>query len=518
MSEIAVHQRVAQHGMLLGHPKGLFVLFFAEMWERFSYYGMRALLIFYLTQHFLFSDDTASGIYATYGSMVYLMPLFGGLIADRYLGFRRAITFGAVLLCVGHFGMAFEGAPAVRDGGDVVRDEGALQIFYLSLAFIIIGVGFLKPNISGIVGQLYPPNDARRDGGFTIFYMGINLGAATASIVCGYLGQTYGWRYGFGLAGIGMLAGLITFVRWRHLYAGAGEAPAPLALSKPVVGGLSQEWLIYLLGLVAVVVVWRLVQFQATVGYLLAVSGISAVVGVLAYSVFKLPAAERNRMFGVILLTCVSVVFWMLFEQAGTSMSLFTDRIVDRELFGSQVQASQFQSLNPVYIILLAPVFAVAWVWLAQRGWEPSTPAKFGLGVVQVGLGFYALVLGIDAANSDGLVAVGWLALAYLLHTTGELCLSPVGLSMVTRFSAARLIGLMMGIWFLASAAAHYLAGLIAARASLDTSDGIDRVSALGVYRETFWELTVLAVAIGLAVLFSSPLIKRLFNEDEPER
>lgn len=517
MSDLPVHQNVARFGTVLGHPKGLFVLFFAEMWERFSYYGMRALLIFYLTQHFLFGDEMASGIYATYGSMVYLMPLFGGLIADRYLGFRKAITFGAVLLCVGHFGMAFEGAPAVRDGADVLRDEGALQVFYLSLAFIIIGVGFLKPNISGIVGQLYAPNDSRRDGGFTIFYMGINLGAATASILCGYLGQTYGWRYGFGLAGIGMLAGLITFIRWRHLYAGAGEPPHPQNLSMPVVSGLRREWLIYLLGLVAVVAAWQLVQFQAIVGSLLAVSGVLAVVGVLMYSVLKLAPLERNRMFGVILLTCVSVVFWMLFEQAGTSISLFTDRIVDRTLLGSQVQASQFQSLNPVYIILLAPLFALAWVWLSRRGWEPSTPAKFGLGVVQVGLGFYALVLGIDAANADGFVAVGWLALAYLLHTTGELCLSPVGLSMVTRFSVSRLIGLMMGIWFLASAAAHYLAGKIAAGASVDTSEGLDRVSALGVYRETFWELTLLAVAIGLVVLIASPLIKRLLKEDEPD-
>lgn len=518
---LASWELASRHGTVLGHPKGLFVLFFAEMWERFSYYGMRALLIFYLTQHFLFGDAEAAGIYATYGSLVYLMPLFGGLIADRYLGFRKAITFGALLLCLGHFGMAFEGSPAVIDpalsGGDsVVRDEGALQVFYLSLAFIIIGVGFLKPNISGIVGQLYGPNDARRDGGFTIFYMGINLGAATASIVCGYLGQTYGWRYGFGLAGVGMLAGLVTFVRWRHLYAGAGEPPDSVKLAAPVAGPLSREWVIYLAGLAAVVASWQLVQNPGVVGHLLGWTGAAAVAGVLLYSITKLDAIERDRMLGVMLLTVVSVVFWMLFEQAGTSMSLFTDRSVDRELLGGTIQSSQFQSLNPIYIILLAPLFATLWVWLSRRGWEPSTPAKFGLGVVQVGLGFYALVAGIDAVGDDGLVAMGWLALAYLLHTTGELCLSPVGLSMVTKFSVAQLVGLMMGIWFLASSAASYLAGLIAAAASVDTRTGFDQSAALGIYRETFWELTLLAVGIGLVVLIAAPWVRRLFHEGEP--
>ena len=227
----------AQPRDLLGHPRGLAVLFFAEMWERFSFYGMRALLIFYLTQHFLFDDAMSAGIYATYGAMVYLMPVLGGMIADRYLGFRKAVIVGAVLLCCGHLGMAFEGDPARSVEGVVVRDSVSLQVLYLSLAFIVIGVGFLKSSISNMVGELYGPDDPRRDGGFTLFYMGINLGAFVAGIVCGYLGQTYGWRYGFGLAGIGMLAGLFTFVRGRRLLLGAGEPPEGAHLGRAMFGG-----------------------------------------------------------------------------------------------------------------------------------------------------------------------------------------------------------------------------------------------------------------------------------------
>ena len=217
-----------------GHPRGLAILFFAEMWERFSFYGMRGLLVLYLTKHWLFTDGVASGIYASYGAMVYLMPVVGGLVADRYLGFRRAVTWGAALLVLGHIGMAFEGSPATVVDGEVVQDAVALQIFYLSLGLIIVGVGLLKPSISSIVGELYEKADPRRDGAFTLFYMGINLGAVLATLTCGYLGETYGWAYGFGLAGIGMLAGLVTFIRGREHLQGKGEAPDPIALDAGV--------------------------------------------------------------------------------------------------------------------------------------------------------------------------------------------------------------------------------------------------------------------------------------------
>ena len=512
MSEAVVVDR----GTFLGHPKGLYVLFFAEMWERFSFYGMRGLLIFYLTQHFLFSDRVATGIYATYGSLVYLMPLVGGIIADRYLGFRKAIVFGAILLCLGHLGMAFEGAPAVMTAGEVVRDQSSLQVFYFSMAFIIMGVGFLKPNISGIVGQLYTDGDPRRDGGFTIFYMGINFGAMTSAIFCGYLGQTYGWSYGFGLAGIGMLLGLITFIRWRDLYAGAGEPSNPERLKEPFLGPVNREWFIYLCGIAGIVVAWQLMQNREIVGNILLVATAIVVVGVTGFSVLRCTPVERNRMLVVLFLTAVSVVFWAFFEQAGSSMSLFTERNVDRNLFGLNVLSSQLQFFNPGYILLFAPVFASLWLWLSKRGWEPSTPAKFGLGIVQVGLGFGALVMGANSATVDGSVALYWLALAYLLHTTGELCLSPVGLSMVTRFSVPSMVGLMMGVWFLASSLAHYVAGLIAAGASVESVPGevIDKVASLAVYSNTFGYLAKVAVAVGVVVLVIAPLLNRYLHVD----
>ncbi len=499
---------------LLGHPRGLFVLFFAEMWERFSYYGMRALLVLYLAQHFLFDDRFSSGLVATYGSMVYLMPIIGGVIADRYLGFRKAVVAGAILLCCGHGLMAFEGAPATLLDGRVVRDDFVIGVLYLALACIIVGVGFLKPAISNIVGQLYAADDVRRDQGFTIFYMGINLGALSAMLLCGWLGQRYGWGYGFGLAGIGMLAGLGTFIGGQRWFRGAGEPPAPSILRERL-AGITRENVIYLGAVVAIGVTWWLLQHRAVVGSLLGIVSAAAVVGVVLYSVLRCSRVERDRMFSVLLLTLVSVVFWTLFEQAGTSMTFFTERNVHKGLLGVQMQASQMGFLNPAFVILLAPLFSIAWRELARRGMEPSTPMKFGLGVVQAGLGFLVLVYGAGHADSAGQVAVAWLVLAYLLHTTGELCISPVGLSMVTRLSVAKMLGLMMGVWFLSSAAASYLAGLIAGTAAVERAPGadVDALASLHTYVAAFEPIGYAGVAIGVAVMLVTPLVKRLMHE-----
>ncbi|MDE0453637.1 MAG: peptide MFS transporter [Gammaproteobacteria bacterium] len=499
---------------LLGHPRGLFVLFFAEMWERFSYYGMRALLVLYLAQHFLFDDRFAAGLVATYGSMVYLMPIIGGFIADRYLGFRKAVVAGAILLCCGHGLMAFEGAPASLVDGVVVRDGVAVWVLYLALAFIIVGVGFLKPAISNIVGQLYAVDDARRDQGFTIFYMGINLGALSAMLLCGWLGQSYGWGYGFGLAGIGMLAGLATFIGGQRWFQGAGEPPAPSVLRERL-AGITRENMIYIGAVAAIAATWWLLQHREIVGSLLGIVAAAAVVGVILYSVLRCSPVERDRMFAVLFLTMVSVVFWTLFEQAGTSMTFFTERNVHKGLLGFEMQASQMGFLNPAFIILLAPLFSIAWRELARRGWEPSTPMKFGLGVVQAGLGFLVLVYGAGHADSAGQVAVVWLVLAYLLHTTGELCLSPVGLSMVTRLSVAKMLGLMMGVWFLSSAAATYLAGEIAGWAAVERAPGaeVDALTSLPTYVSVFEPIGYAGVAIGVAVMLATPLVKRLMHE-----
>ena len=543
-----------------GHPKGLFVLFLAEMWERFSYYGMRALLIFYLVQHWLFSDSEASIVYGAYTALVYITPVIGGYLADRYLGQRKAVLFGAVLLTFGHFFMAFEGT-----GGQA---DPVINVFWLALALIIVGSGFLKANISVIVGQLYPRTDVRRDAGYTIFYMGINVGAATASIICGYLGQTYGWQYGFGLAGIGMLVGLIFFVVGKPLLRGRGEAKNPVQLASPV-AGLKLEWWMYAIGLGLVALCWVAVQFQQAVGVFLGTFGAALICYVLAIAAFQLPyksyanaprdaltaflamagllvvsmffvstgfsgarllAAigfggvlsvlvlqmmqhadqDRDRIVSALLLIIVSIVFWALFEQAGSSLNLFTDRHVDR----GGVEASMFQSINAIYIILLAPVFAAGWQFLGRRQAEPSTPLKFGLALVQVGLGFLVLVWGAQSVGIEVPTPVIFIFLIYLLHTTGELCLSPVGLSAMNRLSPSQMASLVMGTWFFASATGNFAAGLIAAATGgeglteAELASAAGKAQVLDVYSSVGW----FAVAIGVGVMLVSPVIKRLMH------
>ena len=488
------------------HPKGLFILFFAEMWERFSYYGMRALLVLYLTKHFLFDKQEAYGLYGAYTTLVYITPVIGGILADRYLGPRKAVLIGAILLVLGHLGMAVEGEP-VLDAAD--RSATVMNIFYMSLALIIAGVGFLKANISTIVGELYKKGDERRDGAFTIFYVGINLGAFGGSLIAGYLGETYGWKYGFGLAGIGMLAGLIVFMWGKPLLEGAGESPNPELLKKKRFAGLSTEWLIYLGTFLATIFIWWVVRDQGTVGVLLGLAGLIVVSYILYRSVFTLKPHARNRIIAAMFLISVQVLFWGLFEQAGSSLSLFTDEAVDRNIMGQEIKTSVFQSLNAMYIVLLGPLFAALWIWLGKRGLDPSAPAKFGLGVIQLGLGFLVLVWGASAAGSN-LTPVIFIFLIYLLHTTGELCLSPVGLSAMTRLSTPNMVGLIMGTWFLASGAGNFVASMIA-QATAAEGGGTEQV--LSVYSNVGW----MAVAVGVGLIVISPLIKKMMHLDTLE-
>lgn len=478
---------------VIGHPKGLFLLFMAEMWERFSYYGMRALLIFYLVQHWLFSDSEASIIYGAYTALVYITPVVGGYLADQYLGQRKAVLFGAVLLTFGHFFMAFEGS-----GGQA---DPMINVFWLALALIIVGSGFLKANISVIVGQLYSRTDVRRDPAYTIFYMGINVGAATASIICGYLGQTYGWQYGFGLAGFGMLLGLVFFVIGKPLLLGKGEPKDPAKIKG------AREWGIYGAGLAMVLLCWAAIQYQELVGYVLGAFGGGLVLYVLFTAVTKLPSQERDRIFAAMFLILTSIVFWALFEQAGSSLNLFTDRHVDTQ----GVNASMFQSINAIYIVLLAPLFAMLWQGLARKGAEPSTPMKFGLAVIQVGLGFLVLVWGAESVGVNVPTPVIFIFLIYLLHTTGELCLSPVGLSAMNRLSPAHMASLIMGTWFFASATGNFAAGLIAAATGAEgVGEEAGKQVVLGVYSTVGWY----AVAIGVGVMVISPLVKKLMHLD----
>jgi POT family proton-dependent oligopeptide transporter len=471
-----------------GHPKGLYVLFFAEMWERFSYYGMRALLIFYLTKHWLFDDGKANLIYGAYTSLVYITPVLGGYLADRYLGQRKAVIFGGVMLAIGHTLMAVEG-----DGGQA---GFAINVFWAALAFIIVGSGFLKANISVIVGQLYPRTDVRRDGAYTIFYIGINVGAAIGTILVGYLGETWGWGWGFGLAGIGMLAGLLVFIGLKPLLLGQGEPPRPLAQRT--------EWSIYGIGVASIAVIWALIQYQDVIQSLLIVSGVG-LLGYVLFSSFKLEPHARDRMFAVLFLIALNPVFWGLFEQAGGSLNLYTDRFVDR----GGVPASLFQSINPIYIVLLGPIFAALWVILGKRGREPSAPAKFGLALAQVGLAFLVFVWGARSVGPEVATPVFFVFLTYFLQTTGELCLSPVGLSAMNRLAPRHLASLIMGAWFYMTAVGNFVAGKIG-EATGGEGGEMTKEGTLAIYATIGWW----TIGIAVAVLAISPVIKRLMHLD----
>lgn len=381
------------------HPSGIFILFFTEMWERFSYYGMRALLILYLVKHFKYDDEYSGKIYGAYTGLVYLTPILGGYIADRYIGFRKAIFLGGSLMMLGHLSLALD----------------SIETFYLGLLFLIFGNGFFKPNISTYLGTLYKDKPELKDSGFTIFYMGINLGAMFGPILCGYLGEVYGWHYGFGLAGIGMFFGLLVFKFGLRTL--AADNKDTISQPKQVV----EE---------------------------------------------SLTPIERKRILVILILSVFTMFFWFAFEQAGSSMNLFADRYMERNLFGMEIPASIYQSLNALLILVFAPIFARIWLELAERNKEPNTPVKFSIAFLLVGVGFLFLTIGSKEILPDSKTKVGmsWLVIAYLFHTLGELCISPVGLSMVSKLSPARFGGLLMGTWFLSNAISHYIAGFFSGK------------------------------------------------------
>ena len=557
---------------ILGHPRGLVILFLTEMWERFSYYGMRGLLVVYLTQHFLFSDERSSLLYGAYTALVYVMTIIGGSLADRYLGARKAVTFGAILLTLGHFGMTFEGSGSKQlldyndtqyqitldaRGGDakqmiisdagisyvtftetdmvitepqavglpgviprdqftmsVETEEGYLTMLYLSLALLIAGVGFLKANISTIVGSLYGFGDSRRDSGFTIFYMGINMGAFLASIFCGYLGIVHGWKYGFGLAGIGMLIGLLVFLSCQSWLEGKAEPPSVEKLKEKVFLFINVEWMCYLVGLAIIAVSMLLVMNEELVGGILGPIGILMLLGMVSYSLIKLHGDERSRMLAAIYFILAQIPFWALFEQAGSSLNLLTARLVDRTIFGWSVPGPVFQSLNAGYIFLFAPLVAWLWIWLAKRDLNPSTPVKFALGVAMAGLGFLALVGGMQGSGEVGLTPVIFIFLIYWIHTMGELMVSPVGLSAVTKLAPARIVGMTMGAWFLYSGLSNFLAGIIARTTGAETIGGqmTNVAAAKAGYIEVYTQVGLIALGISVLMLLISPVITKMMQ------
>lgn len=478
------------------HPPGLPVLFFAELWERFSFYGMRALLTLYMVKELLYADDKAYGVYGAYGALVYTTPVLGGLIADRLLGHRKAITLGAVFMALGHFTMALN----------------TQATFYAALALLIVGNGFFKPNISSLLGKLYEEDDPRRDGGFTIFYMGINIGALLAPLACGTIGEIYGWHYGFSLAGIGMLGGLLVFQVGQKRLGDHGLPPHPEKLKKTIFPGLTLYHLILLAPFLSIPLFASLVHQNQFMSWLLGILG-TTILGALFLTAVKSEAVERDRMFVILALTFFSVLFWSFFEQAGSSITLFTERNVDRTVLGWEIPASLFQGVNPFFIILLAIFFSNLWISLGRKRKDPSTPLKFALGMIQLGLGFGVFYFGARFAGPDGIVPLFFLLAGYFLQTTGELCLSPVGLSMVTKLAPAKIVGFVMGTWFLSSAFAHHIAGIIAKLTSppggLENGRTLSAAENLEIYSRVFGEIGLVAMGAGLLLLFLVPLLRR---------
>ena len=570
-----------------GHPRQLARLFTTEMWERFGYYGMRALLTLYLTKHFLFSDQQATGLYGGYTALVYLTPLIGGLLADQFLGSKRAVKFGAIIMALGYFTLAFGGSPAkpyatingqrfevvvdnfvdrptsdphearyivdngrkllirgnedssisLLDNGREIqhlpkgsmepggqRDPLTLSIMLIALSLISVGNGFFKPNISTIVGTLYDQGDRRRDAGFTIFYMGINLGSILGQLACPFLADWLGWWAGLGLAGVGMLISyaLIQFDGGR--LSGYGDRPdnAP-----------NRDLVIYVGALLAVPIFVFLFSNlmnsapaepgSGFIGYLMSLSlmgkllfgtFIISVPAILIWSYAKGSRTEAQMMTAAMILIVFNVFFWTLFEQAGSSLTLFADRNTDRSIFGLfTISAPQTQNFNPISIVLFAPLMSMLWTGLAKRGLEPSIPVKFSIALVGVGAGFLFLIFGSTFAGPENNFQVGvwWLAGLYLIHSLAELCISPVGLSMITKLSIARIVGLMMGVWFLSISVAQYFAGIVAQFASVETVGGqvTNLKVSLDTYTATFTTIAWIAIGAGVVLfLLSWPLRK----------
>ncbi len=442
-----------------GHPRGLATLFFTEMWERFSYYGMRAILVLAMVasvdQGGMGLDDrSATAIYGLYTASVYMLTLAGGWVADRLLGQRDAVWYGGILIACGHFTMALPWT----------------NTFFIGMLLIVLGTGLLKPNISAMVGQLYADESgARRDAGFSIFYMGINIGAFIGQLVCGYLGERVGWHWGFGAAGVFMLMGLAQYRITGHYLGAAGVAQFNVA-DASVVRRQQVDWRIvqgFVLLLAILVVAMSVGELRFDPLLLAQSTGVMIVAVALAYFAYVLlwgglNAGERKRIGAIIVLFVAAALFWSGFEQAGSSFNLFAERYTDRMVFGWEVPASWLQSINPFFIITLAPLFAALWIRLGARQLEPSTPMKMALGLLQMALGFLVLYFAAQFVVRGEQVAPTWLLLTYLLHTTGELCLSPVGLSAVTKLSPPRYVGQMMGVWFMGAALGNLIAGLLA--------------------------------------------------------
>lgn len=498
-----MHSASTTDRAFFGHPRGLGLLFMTEMWERFSYYGMRALLVLYLVNVLGWDNARAAGAYGTYTALVWLTPMIGGYLADRFLGTHRALLAGAAIIACGHFVLALQGMTA----------------FYTGLGLVIVGTGFFKSNVSTMVGQLYPGGDVRRDSGFTLFYMGINTGAFLGPLVCGYLAQSdrFGWHWGFAAAGVGMTLGLVAYALLKRKYLGSiGDVPTgvPTVVTTTTSAiGADQALRHGAIGLIA----GALVSWLVADGLLSMALG-SVIGAALGITVLGTTGEERNRVIALFIVAFFVVFFWAAFEQAGSSMTLFADKNTNLQAGSFTIPSTWFQSVNAGFIIFFAPVFAAIWLALGRRGKEPSTALKMSLGLLFVGTGFLLLVVGGALADTGVKVSPWWLVGAYLFHTFGELCLSPVGLSYVTKVAPVRFASLLMGVWFLANSAANKVAGFVAgytpspgqAPASPETGIG-GYIQGLSATNQGFFTIFVVTSFTAAVLMFLCvPLLKRL--------
>jgi len=582
------HVNPASERTWMGHPRQLARLFSIEMWERFGFYGMRALLVLYLVKHFLLTDHQSNGIVGGYLSLVYLTPVIGGWLADHYLGSKRSVKWGAIVMAIGYFMLCFGGHAAtpyvtiggqrydvkieragsllgadngrqyvavngrqleihgqpdgsvqlVASGGQIVqtvakadfkpgaeRSPFYLALMLVALSVIVIGNGFFKPNISTIVGTLYAPGDRRRDAGFTIFYWGINLGSIGGQIACPIFVDWFGWWAGFLVVSIGMLIGYALIQFEGGKLAGYGEPPQT--------DGPDRALLIYILSIVSVPVfylifrnvmdtpeavagsgLWGYIAATPFLGKVLFVTFLAAVIGIPIWSWRIGDRTEFQMMLAAIILVVFNVTFWTLFEQAASSLTLFADRNTTLELFGIGISAPQTQNFNPITIVIFAPILSWLWIRLAKRGWEPSIQVKFGIALILVGLGFVVLAWSGNTANEAFRVSLWWLVLTYFLHSIAELCISPVGLSMITKLSIARVVGMMMGVWFLSISIGEYLAGAAAQAASVQTVGGevTNPELALHTYMHIFMTGGELTMIAGVVLLVISPWLRKLMH------
>ena len=498
MSESVIKNQEEQQ--MFGHPKGLFYLFFAELWERFSFYGMRALLTLYMVNEIFKAiaerDAATAVVYASYGSLVYASTVIGGQISDKILGMRSSIFLGGILMAVGHFVLAVESDLA----------------FFLALALIVVGNGFFKPNISTFVGALYKEGDVRKDSGFTIFYMGINIGGFVAPLLCGWLAAEYGWHYGFGLAGIGMMAGLIFF--WsgikKNVFGDKGLPPSKEVYEKKVIG-IPQKTLIPIIAVLFVpVIAYLLSSWQANY-----ISGIFkfigfAVLAYLIYIMYNLDVVARKKLIVAVLITFFMTLFWGFHELSGSVITLFASRNVALE---GIMTASQTNALNSMFIILLAIPISLLWGYLSKNKLNPRTPYKFGLGLLLAGASFYILSISGSSADENGMVPFAYLLVMYFIISIGELFMSPVGLSKITDLSPKNIVAFMMGVWFLSSAFAFQIVGFISTQLAVESTDAdVGGLETLSIYTDGFHLISLYSIGAGAIVLLLSPLMKKLMG------